>query len=86
MSDGKKLTVKSLSEELEKINLDVKEIHNLRKEVKELKEVIKELKENSSVTEQFQCTVCEVKLSSKGLLKKHKKENHVQEHECKHCD
>ena len=38
------------------------------------------------MAEQFQCTVCEVKLSSKGLLKKHKKENHGKEHECKHCD
>ena len=31
MTDGNKMTVKSLSEELEKIKLDVKEIHNLRK-------------------------------------------------------
>ena len=92
MSSGKKMTVKSVSEELEKVKSDVnKEVQNLRKEVKELKVEVKEAKEEikklkKECEDESQCDLCEIKFSSKGLLKQHKREIHGRDLECKYCD
>ena len=96
MSSEKKMTMKSLSEELEKVKLDVKELHNLKKEVKELQNEVKEAKEevkklkkeceSKNIGNESLCDVCKEKISSKELMKQHKKEIHKLDLKCKHCD
>ena len=93
MSSVKKTTLRIVSEELEKVKVDVNEIHSLRKEVNELKVEIKEakeeirkLKKEHNIEEGSLCDLCEIRFPSKGLLKQHKREIHGEDLECKYCD
>ena len=92
-----KMTVKSLSEELEKIKEQVKEINVLKQKVIKLEETIENLQQNKNPNEVnkrrvadlkqvIKCNQCEESFDSKKNLKIHLVENHPQKVQCKTCD
>ena len=95
MSGVKKITMKSLSKELEKVKEEVKEIHSLRKEVSTLKETIANLKGSNTVSVgnktsnssiRIKCKQCDETFQSKKDLKMHLVEIHEKKVNCKTCD
>ena len=86
-------TTKELTEQIKSLcdahDLLVKKVNMLETELKETKEELKIWKkqcESKKKENQFQCTLCSVNFSDKGLLKKHGKENHGKNVDCKQCD
>ena len=88
MSGAKKMTVKSLSEELEVLKDQMKEFIILKETVKELKEEIKVLKSKKSETKEngSKCRKCDDTFNSKINLMKHISEIHPHTIECKYCE
>ena len=95
MSGLKKMTVKSLSEALEILKEEVKEIVFLRKKVTDLEKAVNDLENEkrvnqnaseNSTTERFKCRKCEKAFNSKKILKKHIVEVHADKIKCKSCD
>ena len=95
MSGLKKITIKSLSEELNLLKEQIKEIVVLRQKVSDLEKAVKELENEkrtnqdeseNETTERYKCRKCEKTFNSKKFLKKHIAEIHVEKIECKSCD
>ena len=93
MSGQKKKTVKELSEELEVIKEQVREIPQLKKTIVELLAVVETLKSKESGTvnntndvQAFNCRKCDDTFNSKKTLKKHIQELHPSRVACDSCD
>ena len=93
MAGQKKKTVKELTEELEVIKEQVREIPQLKKTIAELLAVVETLKskESSSVTrtndiQPFKCRKCDNTFNLKNDLKKHIQEQHPRRVECDFCE
>ena len=95
MTALKKKTIKSLSEELEVLKEQVKEILVLRQKVTDLERAVNDLANDKRInqdqyenetTEQFKCRKCEKTFDSRKILKKHIAEVHAEKIKCKSCD
>jgi len=87
----KKLTVKDLSEELQTVKEQVKEIPYLKQTIVKLLAIVETLKTQevpvvTSSHEVFECRKCDYKSSSKKSLKKHVKTQHPARIQCDFCD
>ena len=85
---GKKMTVKSLTEEVEMIKEQLKEIEFLRKKVKDLEKTVATLTDQGNRTNkndesQFRkCNKCDQSFVSVKNLKKHIQESHPTSLKC----
>ena len=85
-----KPSVKSLSEELERVKKEVKEIPALKKKISELQEIIEKLlktrENNTDQVKSHNCSKCDQTFTSRKSLKKHIADNHASRISCKLCD
>ena len=83
-----KPSVKSLSEELEKVKAEVKELPALRKKISELQELVQKLlkKGDSDEVKSHNCPKCEETFACRKSLKKHLADKHAFMIKCKLCD
>ena len=99
MSGQKKITLKSLSEELETVKEQAKEIPLLKNEIAELKKIVEMLTSKDSVSstnkgaemmdtdrKEFKCKKCDFSSLSSISFKKHLVAQHQTKIECAHCD
>ena len=89
MNGGKKVSLKSLGQELEIIKEQVKEISVLKEKVSNLEEIIENMKVNGSSRketknkEKLNCRKCDKIFECKKLLKNHIREIHPSSIQCK---
>ena len=92
MNGGKKVSLKSLGQELEIIKEQVKEISVLKEKVASLEEIIENLKVNGSSRketknkEKLNCRKCDEIFECKNLLKNHIRKIHPSSIQCKLCE
>ena len=89
MAGSKKVTVKSLSDELAIVKEELKEMQFLKQKFQELETEIRALKDNGETVEEhreIQCRKCRETFPSMRNLKKHIKRSHPKEIECQHCE
>ena len=94
MAGEKRATVKSLSEELEKMKEQVKGMADLRQKINELEEIIIKLvndrkvnsNEENILRESHECRKCDETFSTKKSLKQHIAESHRFRIKCKLCE
>jgi len=88
MAGNKKVTVKSLSEELANVKEELKEMQFLKQKVEELETEIRALKSSESVEEhqKIQCRKCRETFPSTRNLKEHIKNSHPKLIDCRHCE
>ena len=94
MTAIKKMTVKNLAEEFEKLREEVYELRPLKKKVAELEELLKKVMVDKQVDvddrvessrPNFKCKKCEVSPKSVKELNQHIKDKHPQEIKCRKC-
>ena len=95
MGGEKKLSMKSLYQEILTLKEHVKEIEPLKLKVIQLQETVKNLKNNRNnkkdneetpAEKEKTCVKCEIVFDSKNKLNKHKIEAHSQQINCQYCD
>ena len=93
MSAVKKMTIKTLAEEFEKLKEEVLELRPLKKKVADLEEKLNKaltdkkvnVEEEEPSENHLKCKICERSLPSVNELKKHIKEKHPKEIKCVKC-
>ena len=89
---GKKMTVKSLTEEVERIKEQLKEIEFLRQKVKDLEKTVATLTDEGNRTNKIdesqfrKCNKCDQTFITGKNLKKHIQEYHPTRLKCQLCD
>ena len=92
MTGEKKKTIKSLSQEIDILKEQVKEIPLLKQKLSEFEKVINDLKLRKDITEEenlrelIKCIQCDKSFDLKKKLKKHLRETHPRSVKCKTCD
>ena len=94
MAGTKKVTVKSLSEEVCNLKEQVKELPILKKEISELKDLVRDLLNSKNgdtpneetEAERIDCRKCDEKGLSKRSLKRHLSSKHALKIKCTICD
>ena len=99
MAAMKKITIKSLGEEINILKEKVKQIDVLQEKVKEipvLKQTVKELektienlernKKKETIINNLKCRKCELNFETRRDLKEHISTDHVQRSKCQSCD
>ena len=93
MSAAKKLTLRSLAEELEKVKEEVVELRPLKQKVVELEEQLKKINSDKGIDTSehvqrtnLECKKCKASIGSRKELKRHIKEHHITHIQCALCD
>ena len=85
-----KPSIKSLSEELEKVKAEIKELPALKKKINELQELVEKLLGKGDIqtdeVKSIKCPKCEQTFACKKSLKSHLVDNHAFISKCKLCD
>lgn len=94
MSGSKKMTLKSLNEELERLKEQVKEVYVLKEKVDELEKTVEEFKrkhvadfgnKERESSEKFKCRKCNIAEDTAKKLKNHVQEKHPTKVDCDVC-
>ena len=94
MAGEKRLTVKSLNEEINKLKDEVKVVPELRRIIKELQETVQELikdkkdltNEENIVMKPHECRKCDKTFPTRKNLRQHIVEDHQFKIECNNCE
>ena len=93
MTGARKLTIKILSEELEKLMEKLKEMDLLKQKINDLEKVVENMKKgketdlgNHTFRKNFDCRKCDTSAGSERDLKKHIAEFHKTSINCRMCD
>ena len=89
MVNEKKVTIKSLSDEISTLKEKLKEMDSLKEIVAELTKKVKNLEKNNDTKtspKELNCRKCDKKYNSMKTLRIHIREAHPQKIKCEHCD